>query len=517
MDFEGFLGEIVAFINEANGEQRQDVLQNGANKINSYFHSKLASREIFSMLEEAIGDDLELYLLVLATINFVTGNAACIDTVESLLFQPELDLFVASNVCFQLSNIRFRNASLKPSYVHQRLLYRFLLERYEAEYPFPVPFLPYEQRNKKRIVIETDLFINELHAPTHIVMETCRMLMQDMGYEVFLLVNVEWMSYEWMEQFWFVPYRINYRPDINGQFTIAYEGVTIQGYQIQWRREAASEMQQLMQRLYEWKPLCVWHIGGTSFRHDYYRNLTTVLSMPCANGYCVSEAPVLVSYMQNDSEELKESMAYIKEQKQKMVNIEIIYDYKEEGKNYKKSDFKIPEDAFVICIVGTRLDDEMSEEFIRMLHELEESTDSLYYLIIGKCINKPFSLEDETKVQYLGFRTDLLDVIKVSDLFVNPPRKGGGGGACRALSVGVPVVTLPNCDVSSLVGDAFCCQNMDEMKEEILRYQRDPDFYREMQERVKEKNEENNAVSNLEYYKMLFQQLEKWLGAGEIR
>lgn len=517
MDFEGFLGEIVAFINEANEEERQDVLQNSADKINSYFHSKIASGEIFAMLEEALGDDLELYLLVLATIYFVSGNASCIDTVDSLLFRPELDLFVASNVCFQLSNIRFRNASLKTPYVHQRLLQHFLLERYETEYPFPVPFLPYEQRNKKRIVIETDLFKNRLHAPTHIVMETCRMLMQDMGYEVFLLVNVEWMSWEWMEQFWFIPYRVTCRSDLNGQFTIDYEGVTIQGYQIQWRREAASEMRQLMQRLYEWKPLCVWHIGENSFRHDYYRNLTTVLSMPCTNGYSVSEAPVLVSYMQNDSEQLKESMAYINEQKQKMVNIEIIYDYKEEGKNYKKSDFNIPEDAFVICIVGTRLDDEMSEEFIRMLYELEESTDSLYYLIIGECIKEPFLRKDERKVQYLGFRQDLLDVIKVSDLFVNPPRKGGGGGACRALSVGVPVVTLPNCDVSSLVGDAFCCQNMNEMKEEILRYQRDPDFYREMQERVQEKNEQNNAVSNLEYYKMLFQQLEKWLGAGDIR
>nr|MDE6852798.1 glycosyltransferase [Lachnospiraceae bacterium] len=505
------------FINEANDTQRQDILQREAEKINTYFYSQKDSKELFLMLEEALGDDLELYLLVLSTIYYITEEANCIDLIENLLLRPELDLFVACNVCFQLSNIRFRKVSLNNTYARRRSIQRFLLERYETECPFPVPFLPYEQRNKRRIVIETDLFINELHAPTRIVMETCRMLVQEMGYEVFLLVNVEWMSWKWMEQFWFGPYLINCRKDINGSFTLDYDGLAIQGYQISWRRETVSEMQQLMRELYAWKPLCIWHIGGDSFRHDYYRNLTTVLSMPCTNGYCVSEAPVLVSYMHNDSEQLRESMAYSKEQKQKMVDIEIVYNYKEEGKNYKKSDFNIPEDAFVISIVGTRLDDEMSEEFIHMLYELEEIADSLYYLIIGKCTQKPFLLDDETKVQYLGFRKDLLDVIKVSDLFVNPPRKGGGGGACRALSVGVPVVTLPDCDVSSLVGDAFCCQNLEEMKEEILRYQRDPDFYREKQEKVKEKNEENNAVNNLEYFKMLFQQLEKWLETGEIR
>lgn len=517
MDFEGFLGEIVAFINEANGDKRNDILQKIAQNISSSYYSMADSKELFLMLEEALGNDLELYLLVLSTIYFVTEEAACFETIENLLFRPELDLFVACNVHFQLSNIRFRSSSLQSNYIRQRSLNQFLLERYEAEYPCPVPFLPYEQRNKKRIIIETDLFLTGMHAPSRIILRICKTLIQDMGYEVLLLVNVEWMSRGWMEQFWLLPYLINSRRDIDGRFTLDYEGIAIQGYQIQWRRETAAEMRQLMQELYAWKPLCVWHIGGASFQHDYYRNLTTMISMPCTNGYSVSEASVLVSYMQNDSASFRESIAYIEEQKQKMVNIKITNEYKDEGKNYKKSDFEIPEDAFVISIVGTRLDDEMSEEFLHMIHELEESTDSLYYIIIGNSIKKPLSLENEAKVKYLGHRSDLVDVIKVSDLFVNPPRTGGGGGACRALAVGVPVVTLPNCDVSSLVGDAFCCQTLEEMKEEIIRYQSDPDFYREKQERAKEKNEERNAVNNQESFQMLFEQLEKWLETEEIR
>lgn len=517
MNLDALLEEMIVFINEARGEQRNELLQQSANKIMTYYvMAKRTDKEPFLSLKQALGDDLELYLLLLSTLHFITKDAACIEAVEEVLLHPGLDLYVACNVCFQLSNIRFRDISIPQSYRRQREINRFLLERYEKENPMQVPFLPYEKRNKKRIVIGTDVLINELHAPTRLVLDTCRTLIKDLGWEVLILVNTAWMELEWMNNFWMFPYLANYRRDTKGGFSISYEDVTIRGYQLVWHKESAAELSQLMRELYEWKPFCIWNIGGISFRHDWYHSLTTVLSMPCVDGYSVSEAPVLVSYMQSSSEKIKEQLDYAGAQGQKTIHIDRIIHHKEQGKNYKKSDFEIPEDGFVISIVGTRLDDEMSEDFIQMLCDLEKQIEGLYFLIIGISHKKPFLPENKDKVKYLGFREDLVDVIKVSDLFVNPPRQGGGGGAVRAFSVDVPVITLPNCDVSNVVGEEFCCENLEKMKEEIIRYICDAAFYEEQKAKAKEKYAKRLSISNAKSYEMMFGQLEEWLEKGEI-
>lgn len=515
MNFEDFLQEIVGFINEATGRKRNDVLQQGAENIVAYYAVE-KKKGLYGRLEEALGNDLELYYLVLSTLQFITKDAECVAVIENLLLRPDLDLLIAYNVWFQLSNIRFRDISIPYSYSRSRQINKYLLERYEREYPMEVPFVPYKERNRKRIVIETDTLLTGLHAPTHIILDTCQTLIRDMGYEVLLIVNVAWMDLNWMNRFWLFPYVANYRKDINGRFSIAYEDVVVQGYQLQWKKESMPEMKQLLQEVHEWNPLCVWHIGSASFRHDIYRRMTTLLSMPCTDGYSVSEAPVLVSYMQSDSANVKESIGYAERQGQKRINIERVIEHKEQGKNYHKEDFMIPEEAFVICIVGTRLDAELSEAFMDILYQLERELDNLHFMIIGISHQKPFCPADEKRVHYLGYREDLVDVIKVADLFVNPPRQGGGSGAVRAFSVGVPAISLPDCDVANLIGEDFCCQSLKEMKEEIIKYVKDEDFYKNQQEKARKKYAKRMSVSNAKSYQTMLQQLEEWLEKGEV-
>jgi hypothetical protein len=113
----------------------------------------------------------------------------------------------------------------------------------------------------------------------------------------------------------------------------------------------------------------------------------------------------------------------------------------------------------------------------------------------------------------------LTDVIAMTDLFVNPPRQGGGGGAARAFAVGVPVVTFPNCDVSNVAGTDFCCENFSQMKEQITRYREDKVFYKKQKEKVEVTHRNRMKVSEnmtSEISKML-QQVELWLEAGEIQ
>lgn len=513
---EKFLQDIVLFINEARGEKKEDILQKQAEEILCYYIVEKNKGTFYDNLERTLGHDLELYYLVLFTIQFISPDAESISVMEKLLMRPELDLLVAENIYSQLANIRFRDHRIKQSYVEGRQINHFLLRRYEQEYPLPVPYLTYVERNKRRIVIETDTLLQIEHAPTQIVLDACRVLQGELGYEVFLVVNVIGTELDWMNRFCLFPYISNYRTDMNGVFSLEYEGVNIRGYQLLWNQNASGQMQQLLTELYDWKPLCVWHIGGSSLRHDIYRKLTTLLSMPCTDGYSVSEAQVLVSYMQSNSPSIAQAVTYAEQQGQKCLNIKRMDEQKEMGTNRSRNEFQIPEDAFVITIVGNRLDAEMSKEFIQMLLELEQQIDKLYFLIIGPCERKPFQTKDKNKVKYVGFCKDLTDMMKLADLFVNPPRQGGGGGAARALALGIPVVTLPDCDVFNTAGEDFSCQNVTEMKEKILRYTQDADFYKSHQSKARQKWEAWQQVDNKTSYREMLQQIEDWLQKGEI-
>lgn len=75
---------------------------------------------------------------------------------------------------------------------------------------------------------------------------------------------------------------------------------------------------------------------------------------------------------------------------------------------------------------------------------------------------------------------DALAVIECCDLYVNPKRSGGGSSASEALYKGIPVVTLPNGDVSIAAGSEFWVKDYPKMQDTIMKYVVDKKFYREM-------------------------------------
>lgn len=57
----------------------------------------------------------------------------------------------------------------------------------------------------------------------------------------------------------------------------------------------------------------------------------------------------------------------------------------------------------------------------------------------------------------------------------------------EAMSKGVPVVTTAFGDVAVNAGEAFCVRDYDEMRERIIRYRKDGQFYRQMSELAQER------------------------------
>lgn len=95
---------------------------------------------------------------------------------------------------------------------------------------------------------------------------------------------------------------------------------------------------------------------------------------------------------------------------------------------YSKEDLGIREDAFLIIISGNRLDVEITEEFLEVLYKIIKIGDNISIMFIGKAESIKVKIKNElkNKFYFLGHVDHFLQAIAVGDLFLNPPRQGGG-------------------------------------------------------------------------------------------
>ncbi len=85
----------------------------------------------------------------------------------------------------------------------------------------------------------------------------------------------------------------------------------------------------------------------------------------------------------------------------------------------------------------------------------------------------------------VGARADLIESLRLLDIFVNPPRIGGGNTGAMAMSIGIPVISLKAGDIAAVAGEEFTAETLSDYPELILKYKNDIGFY-EKQSRLAE-------------------------------
>ena len=125
-------------------------------------------------------------------------------------------------------------------------------------------------------------------------------------------------------------------------------------------------------------------------------------------------------------------------------------------RNLIRKELGVPEDAFVIVTaaeLNTNKNQKVVIEAIEYIKHNKPNVDSdnIYYLICGKGPNKEnlqqmvFDKGLQKQVRFLGFRTDMPDVLNGADCFAFPShREGLGVAAVEALLCGIPLIVADN-------------------------------------------------------------------------
>lgn len=173
----------------------------------------------------------------------------------------------------------------------------------------------------------------------------------------------------------------------------------------------------------------------------------------------------------------------IKYNDESIISNKFTFDFKKQDNTYTRKGFSIPEDKFVIGIVRGRLSSEIDEEFLGAL-DYSCSIGTFVVFIEGYNLkeNKYTNLLENSK--NLGYQKDVLGILELIDLYLNPKRLGGGTSGLESLYKGKPVISLYYGDVAAVVGKDFILNDFGEMKTFIYKYMHDNRFYNNMCEKV---------------------------------
>lgn len=112
----------------------------------------------------------------------------------------------------------------------------------------------------------------------------------------------------------------------------------------------------------------------------------------------------------------------------------------------KRKELGIPQNSFIVLSVGELSKRKNHEVIIKAISLIENK--NIHYLICGKGNEEKYlkRLAEQLglidRIHFLGFRSDINEIVKLTDCFAFPSKREGLGiAAIEAMSVGLPIIT----------------------------------------------------------------------------
>lgn len=246
------------------------------------------------------------------------------------------------------------------------------------------------------------------------------------------------------------------------------------------------KMQVLAYMINRVKPYYILAVGTGSVLADLCGNI-----VPCASMAIVfSTLPYTKNKMRILGRKLteKEINTY-RDRDDDIIESKFTFELKPQKSFFSRKELGISEDRFVLVVVGTRLQFDITDVFMEMLQQV--CTDGCYVIFAGIMDNHKELMEKYPIVAknslYKGYCEDMLALLEICDLYVNPDRTGGGFSVIEAFSKGKPGVYLRKGDVYTAGGEEFAVDDFNEMKNQILTYKEDKEYYNSMAKLAKER------------------------------
>ncbi len=480
-----------------------------------------SEREIcIQLLDELLEEDYRAYFLIMSALLAESKDAGRIlPCIKERLVGRGYPLWERYSLMHQLKMMLFRNQMLCQDkhleYRVSREIYRNILKEVQEGIGAVYPYLPFQGR-KKVIVVTAIQILHPKHAPTKKIIDFCRFF-SGFGYTVKVFVCFHPGKISRDNIFWHGALEMNNSIEKTTFFEYDTGIGKIKGYNaVLHPQNFLRVLRETVGLIWDEKPEFVFEIGEETLLAGLCSHFTTTVTLGMTKAVPVTVSPIVAHFFDYSEEERRDYLSLLDENQQ-MINLKHYSDAMEPlciGKEKQQSQRKslgIPIDDFVILLAGNRLDEEITERFWEILYEILGIDSQISVLFIGDCPKlekKAIGEGYAGRMFFAGYAENFREMLTVGDLFLNPPRQGGGTGAAYAILEGIPVVTLDHCDVESSVGKEFVCGSQEDMAALVYRYFSEPEFIEQKKEACMKRVEEKRNVDSTGNLKNLFRLVE---------
>ncbi|MBI3095862.1 MAG: glycosyltransferase family 4 protein [Rhodocyclales bacterium] len=148
----------------------------------------------------------------------------------------------------------------------------------------------------------------------------------------------------------------------------------------------------------------------------------------------------------------------------------------------------LDETALVWITAGFRLKREIEGEWASRMLQLMARHPRVVWLLVGGDGELPPALRQAQagRVRALATRDDLPGVFRCCDIYVNPPRMGGGFSVAEAMAEGLPVTAFANSDGGDKLGE-LALPDLDAYLARLAALSEDPDLRRSMGQALRQR------------------------------
>lgn len=448
--------------------------------------------------------------------NYLNSFLANLEFFTSKMFDSLIEHISSNNLLtlenkyflfWQYTRINFTKSLDKQ--VSQEIFWAFYKNIYtEYKKVFEkIEFIPKEKRNKNLIFLFTSQFLGEAHAPTKNFLDVAYNLIKNFNKEVLIINTIEGLTNRGAIPFYnqIIANKVTQYTNTN---QIPYKGINIPFYQCSNDMPNNNDILNILLIVQEYKPYFILSLS-TILTADLASNLITTATFPTSSNLTISQSQIHIKAGETNEKE-KELLKFLNIDSESIINVQGWRKDENLSKvNYKRTDFNLPDDKFLLVIVGNRLNDEITEDFISML--IDTISENTYIVFIGFFSNyenycSKFNALKENS-SYLGYQENLYDVLKLFDLFVNPSRLGGGTGGFLSLMNALPIVTLDYGDVYSNAKNNFGVKSYEDMREIIIRHSLDNLYHQEQSKLAYKIYNDSSTIK--ETIKLMLDDLEK--------
>ncbi len=391
---------------------------------------------------------------------------------------------------WQLENERFLTPEIdtKETRILLDELYEEIYQEYLNEFEGTYNKIPVNTRNDDLVIVLISQFLTIAHGPTKTVLDRCYILSESMNKKVHIINTADLLTSNGMIN-WFGAIEGSYLEKLSTTDFIEYRGCRFSFFQCSNNMPDVETIREILSVVSEVKPKFILSIGGSSITADMCSKIVPVLTVSTIPSQI---SQTRTSFQMTGRRPGNDDKEWLVKHGMDCSNIicgGFTWSFRDQINIFSREELGIPKGKVTCVVIGMRLDDEISEEFINVIRLLAEQ--DIYTVFVGKYTGCDyiFSQNDplRNRIIDLGFQEDVLAVCECCDIYINPKRIGGGTSAAEAMYKGLPVVTLDYGDVAVGAGEQFCVKNYDEMLEKIIKMATDKDYYEDMSSRAKER------------------------------